>query len=197
MHLSTKVDAECEDWHTQNLIKASKGVSEDIRLLKLMHAKPKKLDKIGIPPLKQVDLFIKWRKMVPDEYKDVTCPRPTDDIILKVKQNVQDKANRLKELNQNSILDESDSDGVTENAARKMRRKSTHENHQEKRNKTALEKPKQKIHTNLKSVEDRLKLQSVNFQGRGKHILPKKKEIKQRVKKEKNPFARNKSIRRQ
>ena len=38
----------------------------------------------GIPSIKQVELYKKWRKVVSDEYKDITCPRPPEEVIQQV-----------------------------------------------------------------------------------------------------------------
>jgi hypothetical protein len=32
----------------------------------------------GIPDIKQVELFSKWRKFVPEELQEVICPKPPD-----------------------------------------------------------------------------------------------------------------------
>ena len=51
------------------------------------------LEKPGIRAIKQVELYTKWRKIVPLEYRDITCPRPNEEIMKKVK---DDKANKAK-----------------------------------------------------------------------------------------------------
>ena len=47
----------------------------------------------GIADIKQVELYTKWRKLIPDQYQDIICPKPDDHIIIKVK---RDKAKRAK-----------------------------------------------------------------------------------------------------
>ena len=47
----------------------------------------------GIVDIKQVELYTKWRKLIPDQYQDIICPKPDDHIIIKVK---RDKAKRAK-----------------------------------------------------------------------------------------------------
>ena len=48
----------------------------------------------GIPPIKQVELYKKWRKVISDEYKDITCPRPPEEVIQQVQNDK--KAKRKK-----------------------------------------------------------------------------------------------------
>ena len=35
----------------------------------------------GIPDIKQVELYTKWRKLLKDENKDITCPKPSDVVL--------------------------------------------------------------------------------------------------------------------
>ena len=39
----------------------------------------------GIAPIKQCELYLKWRPFVPDQFKDEICPRPPKEVINKVK----------------------------------------------------------------------------------------------------------------
>jgi hypothetical protein len=39
----------------------------------------------GIPPIKQVVLFTKYRALIPEVFCDITCPDPGDDIKMKIK----------------------------------------------------------------------------------------------------------------
>jgi hypothetical protein len=48
----------------------------------------------GIPAIKQVELYSKFRHLVPEEYKDVTCPYPGDDIMGKIKKERKEKAKK-------------------------------------------------------------------------------------------------------
>jgi hypothetical protein len=61
----------------------------------LLYAVPKKLDGPGLKPLKHLHLYTKWRKILPQEYKDITCPLPSNDIIMSVKK----KSKRKKDEN--------------------------------------------------------------------------------------------------
>ena len=42
---------------------------------------PEELVPPGIKPIKQVELYQKWRKFVLDDYKDILCPFPGQDVV--------------------------------------------------------------------------------------------------------------------
>lgn len=47
----------------------------------------------GIRPIKQVELYTKWRTLIPDvNDREETCPRPSDEIIESVKKQKNSKA---------------------------------------------------------------------------------------------------------
>ena len=52
--------------------------------------------------IKQVELYTKWKKLVPDQYQDQICPKPDDSILNKVKRdkakNAKDKLQAEKQL---------------------------------------------------------------------------------------------------
>jgi hypothetical protein len=35
----------------------------------------------GIKEIKQVEPYSKWRKFLPEEFRDVTCPKPDEDLM--------------------------------------------------------------------------------------------------------------------
>lgn len=39
----------------------------------------------GVPPIKQVELFTKYRALIPEAFRDITCPDPGDEITKKIK----------------------------------------------------------------------------------------------------------------
>ena len=45
----------------------------------------------GISEQKQLDLFEKWRKFVPDEFQDIICPEPNNDLTERVKEKLKEK----------------------------------------------------------------------------------------------------------
>mmetsp|Transcript_29630 Transcript_29630/g.43116 ORF Transcript_29630/g.43116 Transcript_29630/m.43116 type:complete len:98 (+) Transcript_29630:515-808(+) len=57
----------------------------------------------GIQDIKQVEMYTKWRHLLPDYAKDVTCPKPSDTVIKKIRdeRNAKAKARQNKgEANQ-------------------------------------------------------------------------------------------------
>jgi hypothetical protein len=45
-------------------------------------------------PIKQVELYTKWRKFGPAEFADEICPKPHDDILKKVQEARSEKIGR-------------------------------------------------------------------------------------------------------
>ena len=60
-------------------------------MLSVINDKPEHSVSPGITPQKQVHLFLKWRKMVPDEYKDITCPQPTPESVAQLKESNKER----------------------------------------------------------------------------------------------------------
>ena len=50
----------------------------------------------GIPPIKQVELFSKYRALIPESFRDVTCPDPGEDIKKKIRSERNTKARECK-----------------------------------------------------------------------------------------------------
>ena len=53
---------------------------------------PKVCENGGLPEIKQVELYTKWRHLLPNEYQDIMCPKPDDNILLRVKKQRSEKA---------------------------------------------------------------------------------------------------------
>ena len=61
----------------------------------------------GIPPIKQVELFSKYRALIPESFRDVTCPDPGEDIKKKItseqntrkQENVRSRKSKSKTTN--------------------------------------------------------------------------------------------------
>ena len=68
---------------SQNLMK--KGTDTPNRLALLKSPQLDVIEAPGIPPIKQVELFSKYRALIPEEFRDTTCPEPSDDIKNKIK----------------------------------------------------------------------------------------------------------------
>ena len=45
----------------------------------------------GLKEIKQVELYSKFRRFVPDEFKDIICPKPSDEILDNIRQARSDK----------------------------------------------------------------------------------------------------------
>ena len=46
----------------------------------------------GLSEIKQCELYLKWRTVIPDEYQDIMCPKPADDVLEKIKGEKREKA---------------------------------------------------------------------------------------------------------
>ena len=63
----------------------------------------------GISAIKQVELYSKFRDLLPQKYQDITCPYPGDAIMLKIKKEKNEKV--LKKARTMKIM-EIDVDGT-------------------------------------------------------------------------------------
>jgi hypothetical protein len=50
------------------------------------------LPRPGIKPIKQVELYKKWRPFIPSQFRDEIYPRPSDEVIASVKNDRNKKA---------------------------------------------------------------------------------------------------------
>ena len=55
-------------------------------------------DPPGLNELKQVELYTKWRKIVPKEHWESTCPKPRQEILDRVKNEKKVKARKRKQV---------------------------------------------------------------------------------------------------
>ena len=46
----------------------------------------------GLSDIKQCELYLKWRTVIPDEYQDIMCPKPADGVLEKIKGEKREKA---------------------------------------------------------------------------------------------------------
>jgi hypothetical protein len=58
----------------------------------LLIAEAPLLPRPGIKPIKQVELYKKWRPFVPHQFREEICPRPSDEVIASVKNDRNNKA---------------------------------------------------------------------------------------------------------
>ena len=81
----TKEYNNCQGFYTQQLAKNSRSMTSAIRRLSLLYDTPELISAPGLPAIKHVDLFTKWRQVVPFEFKDITCPEPSQEMKEKAK----------------------------------------------------------------------------------------------------------------
>lgn len=80
----------CEFNELQNLKK--RGVSEQARQDILKNQLPNALEPPGLREIKQVELYRKWRKFVPEEFQDEICPKPPDEVLNRIRDEKTKKA---------------------------------------------------------------------------------------------------------
>ena len=88
-----------QDSKEQNLIKLKKnatGGQKAARTRIINSKKIKKEKRPGLREIKQVDLYEKWGPLVPLEFRDEICPKPSDKIINSVKEERKTKRNIRK-----------------------------------------------------------------------------------------------------
>ena len=54
---------------------------------------------VGLGLQKQMELGTKWRELVPDEFKDILCPLPTEEQVQQHKENIKAKKAAREQLN--------------------------------------------------------------------------------------------------
>ena len=90
-------DSAAENSHSaeQNLCKR---MNAEVRsqLLRDYQKHLKTLEVPGIPEIKQWELWKKWRPYVPALYKDILCPKPTDEVCAKMKERGQEASKRAQ-----------------------------------------------------------------------------------------------------
>ena len=88
----------------QLLIKTKKGANLNRRLETL-----KSLDGLetcvheGIKPIKQIELWSKWRKHLPEEVQDITCPEPSEEVMKRYKKEKKEKDDAKKQKKKSMV----------------------------------------------------------------------------------------------
>ena len=62
----------------------------------MRHGTPQVLTPPGLKPIKQVELYTKWRPVVPEEFRDHICPKPPDHVLELVKKQKAEKQKAKK-----------------------------------------------------------------------------------------------------
>ena len=91
-------------------------------------AKPERLydSAPGLKPRKQVEMYTKWRPLLPEDKKDITCPRPSNKVFAAVKAEIvesRERRQKIKGMHATLSLPTSKRKGT--NTASSMKRKKT------------------------------------------------------------------------
>jgi len=62
----------------------------------LRHGKSQVITQPELKPIKQVELYTKWRPVVPEEFRDHICPKPPDHVLELVKKQKAEKQKAKK-----------------------------------------------------------------------------------------------------
>ena len=74
----------------------STGATKAGRTRILKYGKVEVIKATGLKPIKQVELYKKWRPLLPEEYADEICPKPPDSILEMVKNERAEKQKAKK-----------------------------------------------------------------------------------------------------
>ena len=75
--------------------KTSTTIADLYRTQQMQQLSPVSLQRPGIKPIKQVELYKNWRPFIPREYRDEICPKPSDEVINEV-QNERNAKSRAR-----------------------------------------------------------------------------------------------------
>jgi hypothetical protein len=73
----------------KSFVKRGTAGSDRSELMK--QYKLEQLREPGLREIKQVELWVKWRKFIPPQFRDEICPRPDEKIITRIKKEKNDK----------------------------------------------------------------------------------------------------------
>ena len=57
---------------------------------------PKVLNPPGLREIKQVELFTKFRPLIPEEFREELCPRPPDNVLAKISSDRREKGRKRR-----------------------------------------------------------------------------------------------------
>ena len=89
----------------QELLKVPKGSTIQDRNRLIVETQPPNLDKPGLSVMKQVHMYTKWRPLLPIELQDITCPKPSDDVVNKCKSSLKKKRQMKQSLLYDGVED--------------------------------------------------------------------------------------------
>ena len=99
--IAVKVDDE-GNVTKQKLVKKGMGLDANNwkQHLRAAHSNLIPIPECGIPDIKKVELYTKYRPLVPEEFRDTICPFPGDDILQKIKKERNDRVREKKLIKQ-------------------------------------------------------------------------------------------------
>ena len=101
MLLTSKVAYNSYTSTTQKMIKINKGWMAVDRQIHLFYISQTILAETGLLDQKQIYLFTQWRPLLPVDCQDITCPRPSDDVVQQNKNMVKEKRQSKEALQTN------------------------------------------------------------------------------------------------
>ena len=84
-------DTFSKEFKMDNLKKKATNKEISAWLQRLLTETPKRENKPGIPEINKVELFTKWRKFVPEEFRNNICPEPAKGVLKRVKKERKQK----------------------------------------------------------------------------------------------------------
>ena len=78
--------------------------SHEVRKNKMGNYQFEKLQPPGLKEIKMVELYKKWRSFMPEEFQDIICPKPPDDVLSRIKRVRKMKKQRKKKSKRNNRL---------------------------------------------------------------------------------------------
>ena len=120
--LTTKTSNNFSSKLTQQFLKLKSEWTPQDRLHNMTDIDAIPLTKPGLSYMKQVQFYSKWRNLLPLHQQDVTCPKPSREIIKQYKRDTKQK-NQLKQAmmypndNNNKSQDSSEKDNAQANKA--------------------------------------------------------------------------------
>ena len=148
--LSTKSANNSSTTTQQKLLKMKKGWDIVDRQHYLANVQPKTIPNPGLSDIKQVHLYTKWRKLVPTEFQDITCPKPNEDVISRIKKDTKTK----KDLREALLYEHVDFENETNNESGTKGRKRTPTTRSRRRMNPSVDLRKKKTPSIAKTVED-------------------------------------------
>lgn len=83
--MKTKISLADKEEKTEDLLLIHKQKTPTERKVDLLRAVPDPLEKPGLALIKQIQLYTKWRKVLPPKFQDITFPEPSHEIIIQSK----------------------------------------------------------------------------------------------------------------